>query len=138
VFNEVTLALQIALLVAIYLFLFFAVRAISRDLGSARLAGSDEPPRIVIEEGIAAGDIDSVPVIEQVLIGRAPDCDIILDDTFASAHHARVYRADSAYWLEDLNSTNGTTIEGELIDKPVNLVDNSRFKIGETTFRFAQ
>ncbi|MDP2211635.1 MAG: FHA domain-containing protein [Candidatus Aquicultor sp.] len=137
-FNEVTLALQIALLVAIYLFLFFAVKAISRDLSSARLAGSDEPPRIVIEEGGPAGDIDSVPVIEQVLIGRAPDCDIILDDTFTSAHHARVYRADSAYRLEDLKSTNGTTVKGEPIVAPVNLVNNSRFKIGETTFRFVE
>jgi pSer/pThr/pTyr-binding forkhead associated (FHA) protein len=138
VFNEVTLALQIALLVAIYLFLFFTVKAISRDLGSARLAGSDEPPRIVIEEGGAAVNTDSMPVIEQVLIGRAPDCDIILDDTFASAHHARVYRADSAYWLEDLKSTNGTTVKGESVDTPVNLVNNSQFKIGQTSFRFVE
>lgn len=136
-FNEVTLALQIALLVAIYLFLFFAVKTISRDLESARVAGSDEPPRIVIEEG-GAGNSGSVPVIEEVLIGRAPDCDIILDDTFTSAHHARVYRADSAYWLEDLKSTNGTTVKGELISTPVNLVNNSRFKIGETTFKFVE
>ena len=137
-FNEVTLALQIALLVAIYLFLFFAVKAISRDLESARVAGSDEPPRIVIEEGGSAGSSGSVPVIEEVLIGRAPDCDIILDDTFTSAHHARVYRADLAYWLEDLKSTNGTTVKGELINTPVNLVNNSRFKIGETTFKFVE
>lgn len=135
-FNEVTLALQVALLVAIYVFLLFTVRAISRDLSSARAAGSDEPPRIIVEEGDV--EIDPMPVAEQVLIGRAADCDIVLDDTFVSAHHARVYRADSAYWLEDLGSTNGTTVKGEPISAPVKLTDNSRFRIGQTVFRFTE
>ncbi|MBE0447339.1 MAG: FHA domain-containing protein [Actinobacteria bacterium] len=136
-FNELTLALQITLLTSLYLFLLFAVRTISKDLSAARgEATAGGVPRIVVVEGDVAGGSGSIPVVGQVLIGRAPDCDIILEDTFASAHHARVYSDDSAYWLEDLGSTNGTAVKGKRIEEPVRLPRGSRFKIGQTVFQF--
>ncbi|HZD59580.1 MAG TPA: FHA domain-containing protein [Anaerolineae bacterium] len=136
-FNELTLALQITLLASLYLFLLLAVRTISRDLFAAR-GGTIEgrTPRIIVVEGDGVGASGPVPVVGQVLIGRAPDCDIILEDTFASSRHARVYSDDSACWLEDLGSTNGTTVKGERIKGSVRLSKGSQFTIGHTVFQF--
>ncbi len=48
-------------------------------------------------------------------IGRAYDNDIIIDNLGVSQYHARVYREDDHYIVEDLNSTNGTLYEGRKI-----------------------
>jgi ABC transport system ATP-binding/permease protein len=45
-----------------------------------------------------------------IQIGRAPDCDVCLDYPMISAHHARITEQNGAYFLEDLNSRNGTAI----------------------------
>lgn len=45
------------------------------------------------------------------IIGTAADCDVRVDDEYASPHHARmVRRTTGRYWIEDLGSTNGTQI----------------------------
>ena len=45
------------------------------------------------------------------IVGSAPDCDVRVDDQYASSRHARVtLRADGTYWIEDLGSTNGTRV----------------------------
>ncbi len=137
-FNELTLGLHVLLLASIYIFLFIAVKVISKDLSRAKGGNSEKLPRIVIIEGAEPGAATDYPIDEQLIIGRSPDCDIILEDTFASAHHARVYPANSAYWLEDLKSTNGTTAGNQQIDVPVRLNKGSTFRIGQSVFEFTE
>jgi len=137
VFNELTLLLHILLLVSIYAFLMMTVRAISRDLVSARGVTKEKDPRLVVLNG--SGPVGSVyPIEDQLLIGRAGDCDIILDDTFASSHHARIYSTGASFWLEDLKSTNGTTVADRKISSPVRLKRGSKFKIGQSEFQFLE
>ena len=47
-----------------------------------------------------------------IIIGRSPSCTLVLDDSYASSRHARVFPKDGAWWLEDLGSTNGTMMDG--------------------------
>ena len=49
-----------------------------------------------------------------VMIGRAPLNDIVIDNPVVSAQHAMLLKVGDAYWLKDLNSTNGTHINGRL------------------------
>jgi len=135
-FNELTLILHVVLLISIYVFLLFAVKTISKDLSAAREEGGERVPAIAILEGDGMGHSNPIPIDDQILLGRAPDCDIILEDTFASAHHARIYRDNSSYWLEDLGSTNGTMVKDKHIERPVKLSRGSQFKIGQTIFQF--
>jgi len=51
-------------------------------------------------------------------IGRAQECDIVLDDRFLSRHHTRVFRDAGGWLVEDLGSRNGTWINGGRIDHP--------------------
>jgi pSer/pThr/pTyr-binding forkhead associated (FHA) protein len=45
-------------------------------------------------------------------LGAEADNDIILNDQYVSAHHARLTWDGSSWWIEDLGSANGTTIDG--------------------------
>jgi len=49
-----------------------------------------------------------------VMIGRAPLNDIVIDNPVVSAQHAMLLKVGDTYWLKDLNSTNGTQVNGRL------------------------
>lgn len=49
-----------------------------------------------------------------VRIGRAPSSDIVIDNPVVSMHHAMLQKIGDSYWLKDLNSTNGTHVNGLL------------------------
>jgi diguanylate cyclase (GGDEF)-like protein len=73
---------------------------------------------------------------EVITIGRAPECQIWLDDSCASRGHARIVRRSSArYVIEDLGSTNGTFVGDRRIERgeSVQLVNGSRVQIGPTS-----
>ncbi|GIW70639.1 MAG: hypothetical protein KatS3mg102_0181 [Planctomycetota bacterium] len=49
--------------------------------------------------------------VQALTIGSAPDADVVLDDPWISAHHARLVREERGGWrIEDLDSTNGTWV----------------------------
>jgi len=50
-----------------------------------------------------------------IIIGRSPSCTLVLDDSYASSRHARVFPKDGAWWLEDLGSTNGLYVAGQRV-----------------------
>ena len=70
-----------------------------------------------------------------VSIGRAPNNDIVLSDGFTSGYHARLFWEEGAWWLEDLQSSNGTSLNGEIIIDPVKLTPGNTIKVGHTNFR---
>ena len=61
------------------------------------------------------------------------NCTLVLNDSYASSHHARVFPKDGAWWLEDLNSTNGTTLAGRAVHGAVELPVGVPVRIGQTT-----
>lgn len=62
---------------------------------------------------LVGADGDVVPLLDLVRIGRAPDCDLILDHPEVSRHHAELLRIDAVtYEVRDLGSTNGTRVNG--------------------------
>lgn len=71
----------------------------------------------------------------QLVIGRAEECDLPLPDHFLSAHHARILVAHNFYYIQDLESRNGTAVNG----KPVHfirLADGDILTLGKTQIRF--
>ncbi|MCS6712076.1 FHA domain-containing protein [Brachybacterium sp. EF45031] len=67
-----------------------------------------------------------------VLIGRAPECTLVLDDDYASNRHARVYRQGEDWYVEDLGSTNGTMVSGRRIEGAVPFKPGAQVRIGRT------
>lgn len=97
-------------------------------------AGSSGPARqLLITSGVAEGTqlrLDE----DLVTIGRSPDSTLVIVDEYTSTHHARLQRGDSAWTLTDLDSTNGTRINGRRVSGTVPLPTFTPVTIGTTTF----
>lgn len=70
---------------------------------------------------------------DRALIGRAPDCDLILHDPEVSAHHLVLAYTDRGWEARDLGSTNGTRLDGRPLTAEVIVVDGQRIEVGDTT-----
>jgi pSer/pThr/pTyr-binding forkhead associated (FHA) protein len=84
-----------------------------------------------IVEGPGAGR--QLLVTQPLTIGRAADCDLVLEDSAASSHHARLTpAADGSATLEDLESTNGTFVNGNELVGPARVDAGDQMQIGVT------
>ena len=73
----------------------------------------------------------------EIVIGRAVDADIVLEDGRASRRHARILTPDTGRsTLEDMNSTNGTYVNNQKIDQWT-LLDGDLIAIGNTLLKFS-
>jgi len=160
--EPVSVALKFGFLAILYLFLLWVVRSARRDLRrSAPLPGdgawappppdatglyaassvggaqiAQRAPRLVVERapGHEPGliyDLDS-----RLVLGRGEAAEIRIDDPFASSRHAVIYEQGSSVVIEDLDSTNGTYLNEELLDGPRPLHPGDRVRIGESEFTF--
>jgi DNA-binding response OmpR family regulator len=67
---------------------------------------------------------------ETLLIGRGPECDVVVPDRQVSRHHARVRRmAEGEFELEDLGSKNGTHVNGVALQAPRRLADGDVIQV---------
>ncbi len=72
------------------------------------------------------------------VIGRSAECDIMVDDQFASRRHAEILRMEDAYQLHDLQSKNGVLIDGKRVSPGGTawLNDSNELQFASTLFRF--
>jgi hypothetical protein len=96
--------------------------------------GSEQPRglrTLVVTDGSLRGTtltLGQAPV----LIGRAPECTLVLDDDFASARHARLFPQDGGWVVEDLGSTNGTFLGGVRVTDPARVEPGVPVRVGRT------
>ena len=67
-----------------------------------------------------------------MLIGRSPECTLVLSDDFASGRHARLSQTADGWVVEDLGSTNGTQLNGSPARRPDRRPGRRQLKIGRT------
>ena len=72
---------------------------------------------------------------QSVLIGRSKDCDIRISDPNVSRRHAEIRQEGAAYWIVDLGSTNGISVNGHAL-KRARLDDDDRITLGSTELVF--
>ncbi len=90
-----------------------------------------DPRHLVVTQGPLTGT--SLPLREAgTVIGRNPECALVLDDDFASGRHARIYHRDNAWFVEDLGSTNGTFLGSERLTTPTRVETGTTLRIGKT------
>jgi pSer/pThr/pTyr-binding forkhead associated (FHA) protein len=140
--NVVFISLRYVFLGLLFIFLIVVVRAIYRDVNAPEEAASRAPRKKkndLPHLAIVAADRNlgaKCYLVDEVRIGRAGDCQVAIDDTYASQQHARVYESDGSYFVEDLGSTNGTYVNGRKISYPLELRQGDRIKIGKTVFEY--
>ena len=89
--------------------------------------------KLVIVEGDRTGHSIALDRRE-LTIGRAEDSDLIVDDEFASTHHAKLVLINSDWLIQDLNSTNGTFLDGSRVGTPAVVKLNTPVRVGKTVF----
>jgi pSer/pThr/pTyr-binding forkhead associated (FHA) protein len=71
---------------------------------------------------------------KEIVIGRSPSADLIISDEFASNTHAKLVSVGDEWVLQDLNSTNGTFLDGKRVTTPMTMRAGATVRIGTTTF----
>lgn len=142
----VLVILKYAFLAILYIFVARAVRATVVGLrepvapGPARAAPAAKPTsrrakkvpkRAVIIEGSSSSG-KSFELNQELTIGRADKCHVVLDDTYVSQVHARISARGDSYFIEDLGSTNGTYLNRKRVGGSTELQRGDRVKIGKT------
>lgn len=149
---EVLLALKIAFIVLLYLFVVRVIRSAGRErqapsqdsmiltpaaaaaAGLGRGAAKRRSVRLVVQRSpsLEEGDefqLNSAPVT----VGRGGQNDLVLDgDEFASARHARIEVRGDGVWVQDLESTNGTYVNGSRVTGAQRLDAGDVLRVGET------
>ena len=75
-------------------------------------------------------------VSKPIVIGRSTNCDVFISDLQASRKHTRIFRnADGRLLVEDLNSSNGTFLNGQQITGKNFLTEGDIVRLGSTEFK---
>jgi pSer/pThr/pTyr-binding forkhead associated (FHA) protein len=149
---EVLLVLKIAFLILLYLFVVRVIRSAGRErqapsqdsmiltpeaaaaAGLRRGQATRRTVRLVVRRSpsLEAGDefpLNSAPVT----VGRGGQNDLVLaGDEFASARHARIEARGDGVWVQDLDSTNGTYVNGSRVAGAQRLDPGDVLRVGET------
>lgn len=150
-------ALRFGLLALLWIFVFSIIGSQGRSLQIARPArltrrkksqaaeqpaatpNTDTPvpptralaTQLVVTEGPLTGR--TIPLNGQpLLIGRAQDAGLVLEDDYASGRHARLFPQGSRWFLEDLGSTNGTFVQGNQLNRTMAIDPGVPVRIGKT------
>lgn len=123
----------------IYIILFRIIRIMYMDLKGIDKKGEesinfafevlDSPSNIGIHKG------NVFPVHSVTNIGRRDDNHVIIDDKFVSGCHARVFVKRSKLYIKDLNSTNGTVINGHKVQNVEEIEAGDIIEIGRVSFK---
>ena len=96
-------------------------------------ASTENATRLVITSGQKAGA--EFPLgRDEITIGRSSDSAIIIRDDYTSTHHARLRLWNGRWMLQDLDSTNGTFLNGSRVTVPTPIPLGATVKVGATTF----
>jgi hypothetical protein len=121
----------------LYLFLFGVVRVLLRDLRSA----AREPVTALGRLIVVGSEVEEPPIgatfpLDAVAtLGRDVNNTIVVDDQFASTEHAVLSFRGRAWYLEDLESTNGTYLNGSPIDGLAAVAFGDELQVGRVRFR---
>lgn len=96
-------------------------------------APSTSASRLVITGGAKEG-LEIPLTSEQLTIGRASESGLVIRDDYTSTHHARLLLWNEGWVVQDLDSTNGTFLDGKRVTVPTQVPLNTPVKIGTTSF----
>lgn len=151
-YDPISVALKFGFLAVLFLFILVIARSALKDLRRTTAPAPDatgfhaapvyeEAPRavdawLVAERGGGLETDARFDLIGGLSIGRSAEADVRIEDRYASGIHVRVFPRGDRFLVEDMNSTNGTLLNGSGLRDEAELIDGDRIQIGDTVFRF--
>ena len=146
--EELLTLLKFAFLALIYLFLWAVVRVVIRELRAPALAptgagpvATAKPKKTAATKSFATLRVlapearrgELVPIDTEITVGRGGGCALVLaDDQYASTVHARVFRRGNDLFVDDLESRNGTFVNGTRISTTTKVRRGDQIQFGGT------
>ena len=150
-YDPISVALKFGFLAVLFLFILVIARSALKDLRRTIAPAPDatgfhaapafsEAPRgpdgwLIAERGGGLESEQRFDLIGGLSIGRSKEADVRIDDRYASSIHARVFSREGRFFVEDMNSTNGTLLNGATLQGEAELIDRDTVQIGDTIFR---
>ena len=131
----------IAFIIILYAIIVFALRIMYKDVKSggrkrpnnSRKSYGIEVLNIVDNSNIKRGSV--IPIRGMVTMGRKEENTVVLSDPHVSGQHAKFLIKNNILYVEDLNSTNGTFVNGKQVSGKVKLFGKDEIRIGTNVFR---
>lgn len=150
-YDPISVALKFGFIAVLYLFVLVIARSALKDLRRTVAPAPDatgfhaapayaEAPRgpdgwLLVERGGGLERDQRFDLIGGLSVGRSKEADVRIDDRYASSIHARVFSREGRFYVEDMNSTNGTLLNGATLHGEAELIDGDTIQIGDTIFR---
>lgn len=143
-FEWFVLLLRVVFIFLLYFFLFQVIRVMLREMqahgaGVQASRGSEPSGHLIVKNpgnsGLRAGARLALEPV--TVIGRHPRATIRVDDGFVSSEHAQVTWAEDGWWVTDLDSTNGTRVNGKRVMVPTGLRYGDVIEIGDVELQLA-
>lgn len=138
--NVIILLLRVAVVFLLYFFLWQVLRVVTGDLrnsSSATAGPVSQYGHLVVtnagQTGLPVGKM--FPLSPVTTIGRSTESNVSLNDSFMSAEHARLELENDEWILHDLNSTNGTFVNGFEVRKATSVNAGDVIRVGRVELR---
>jgi len=152
-------ALEVGVVVLIWLFFFRVIRAVwvevrppraraavaEVQVGAGAVAtgkrerGRERSGKLrlkIMEPEAQRGQV--FELADELTVGRAAGCGVRVEDSYTSNIHARLFRRDGGLYVEDLGSTNGTWVNAERVIDAMRLNRGDLLQVGGTVFEVAR
>lgn len=128
--------LRLLFLALLYLFLFAVVRVLLRDLRGATRERAELGRLVVVASPGDEPPVGAVFPLDAIAsLGRDVNNTIVVDDPFASGEHAAITFRGRSWYVEDLDSTNGTYLNGSEVEGATPMGYGDEIQIGEVRLR---
>ena len=160
--STVLFLVKLAILILLWLFIALTLRALKRDSATPSAAVLTAPAiatpqggpdttaapnpdgtrnqrnktpisELIVTNGPQRGQTIDLMSQSEVFVGRASSCTLVLSDDYASSRHARFIRNGNDWFVEDLESRNGTYLNEQRIDQLEALTRGDSIRVGRTT-----
>ena len=131
----IVLIIRVLIAACLYLFLGITVYTLWKQV---RLAGERSGSPLIPEITLTYSDaLEQSSVFNQpdITIGRDTSCELIIPDETVSSHHARLRYHHKQWWVEDLQSTNGTFLNDERLDTSTIMVSGDELILGNVSLQ---
>jgi len=132
----------VVFIVILYVIIYYALKIMYKDVKNG---GKKRRPPVAKGnyglEIINSGNVEDlkngsiIPIRSDLTMGRKDNNSIVLSDQHVSGNHAKIVVRNDSLFIEDLNSTNGTYLNGNKINGKMKLSNKDEIKIGSAVFK---
>ncbi len=137
--------IKYAFVIIVYIFIISIMRLVYLDITDAKRRektggeGLAYLKLINLRRDLSFKMYESYSIKESAYIGRSSKCQVYIADPYLSKTHARIFLRDGSFYVEDLQSTNGSYLNGrKLPDHPIRIKDSDKLSFGDISFIFVE